>query len=250
MKYLIGDIGNTHTKISLLDDKFKILKSFHIKTKKLYKKKNIKFFFKSSLLKDVNRKILFSSVVPEVYKKIKFFLIKFKVYEIHDFNIKKILKFNVDKVKKVGSDRIANAIGSNFKYKKSSIVIDFGTATTFDIIKFPGVYCGGVITPGINLSILNLNKSTALLPKLKIQTTKKIYGKNTHEALNSGFIWGYQGLINNIIKKITLFNKSKYKVILTGGYAKLFKNYIYRKSIVDENITITGVMETYKKFLK
>ena len=108
-------------------------------------------------------------------------------------------------------------------------------------------YQGGVIAPGIKLSIQNLSNSTALLPEFKLKSDQKNYGKNTKEALNAGFIWGYEGLINNIIKKITLKDKMKYKIILTGGYANFFKNKIKSKTIVDQNITIKGISLVLKK---
>ena len=127
-------------------------------------------------------------------------------------------------------------------------LIDFGTATTFDIVK-NGTYEGGVISPGINLSILNLNKSTALLPVLNLKKIQKSYGKNTQEALNAGFLWGYEGLINNIIKRISSKSNLKFKIILTGGYAKLFKRYIKSKTIVDQNITIKGIAGIFKKMI-
>ena len=131
---------------------------------------------------------------------------------------------------------------------KNTLVIDFGTATTFDIIE-KGTYEGGVISPGVNLSISNLNKSTALLPLLNLKNAKNIYGKNTQDALNAGFIWGYQGLINNIIKKISSKRKKNYKIILTGGYAKLFRKHIKYKTLIDQNITIKGIIKAYKELL-
>ena len=85
------------------------------------------------------------------------------------------------------------------------IIIDFGTATTFDIISKNGKYNGGVIAPGVKSSIINLNKSTASLPVFELKIKAKSYGKNTKDALNAGFLWGYQGLINNIVKKIDYF---------------------------------------------
>ena len=105
------------------------------------------------------------------------------------------------------------------KYQ-NSIVIDFGTATTFDIIKIEFV---GVISPGINLSISNLNKFTALLPILNLKSAKK-YGKNTQEALNAGFIWGYQGLINNIIDKISLKRRKTLRLYLQGDMLNYLKD--------------------------
>ena len=128
------------------------------------------------------------------------------------------------------------------------MIIDFGTATTFDIVK-DGVYEGGVIAPGVKLSMKNLSQSTALLPIFNLKNKQMSYGKNTKDALNAGFIWGYEGLINNIINKITLKWKMKYSLILTGGYAIFFKNIIKKKSIVDQDITIKGVSKVYKELL-
>ena len=106
-----------------------------------------------------------------------------------------------------------------------------------------------MIAPGVKLSIKNLSHSTALLPKFDLKYKQKRYGKNTKDALNAGFIWGYDGLINNIINKITLNWKMNYKIILTGGYANLFKKVIKRKTFVDQNITIKGVSQVYREFL-
>ena len=143
MNYLVGDIGNTSTKISVLNHKFDIIKSYNLDTNILYKKKNINNFFKKFLLKNLDKKVLFSSVVPKAYTVIKKFLKEknFKLFEIKDLKIKKILKTNIKNFRQLGSDRIVNAIGS--KKNKNCIVIDFGTATTFDILK-DGIYDGGV----------------------------------------------------------------------------------------------------------
>ena len=251
MKYLIGDIGNTSTKLSIFNSKFKIVKSYHVDTVKLNNKIFLSNYFKKTIKKDISKKILFSSVVPKTYQKIKRYLKKknFICYEIKDLRIKKIIKTRVKKISQVGSDRLSNAIGSYVFYKKNSLIIDFGTATTFDVVKHPGIYDGGVIAPGIKLSIMNLSEATALLPVFKLKRMIKTYGKNTKQALNAGFLWGYQGLINNIIKKISEKSKTNYKIILTGGYASHFKKYILKKSIIDQNITIKGVMEIYKRLI-
>ena len=164
--------------------------------------------------------------------------------------MKKILKINIDNYKQLGSDRIANAIGAFNLFKDNCLVVDFGTATTFDIVVKPGVYEGGVIAPGVKLSILNLSKSTAALPKFKLESNSKIFGKNTKDALNAGFLWGYQGLISNIIKKINYKFKKKFKIILTGGYADTFSKFIYNNSTTDKHITIKGIMFIYQKLIK
>ena len=248
MKYIIGDIGNTSTKICVLNKNFVTLKSFIFETNKIYVKKYLNRLLKNFLDKNSNPKILFSSVVPSALKEIKkiFKRTKFKIIEIKDLKLKKIIKINVKNNSQLGSDRIANAIGaSRFK---NCLILDFGTATTFDIVK-EGIYEGGVIAPGVKLSMMNLSSSTALLPMFNLKSVQKSYGKNTKEALNAGFIWGHEGLINNIIKKITSKWKMKYKIILTGGYAKFFKKIIKRKTIVDQNITIKGISRVYKELV-
>ena len=247
MNYIIGDIGNTSTRICLLN-KSKILNSIIFDTKKIF----LKGFFKKIInrfnKKKLRNKILFSCVVPLALKEIKKNLKKtnYRVLEIKSLNLKKIIKINIKNFKQLGSDRIVNSIkGKEFK---NCLIIDFGTATTFDIVKNE-TYEGGVIAPGIKLSIKNLSQSTALLPMFNLKNQQKSYGKNTKEALNAGFIWGYEGLINNIIYKITNNWKMKYKIILTGGYANLFKKIIKRRTIVDQNITIKGVSKVYREFL-
>ena len=247
MYYIIGDIGNTSTRICLLN-KSKILKSIIFDTKNIFLKGYIKKIFNKFFHKRLKKEILFSSVVPLAFKRIKknFKTSSFKIYEIKKFNLSKIIKINIKNIKQLGSDRIVNSIeGKKFK---NCLIIDFGTATTFDIVK-NRVYEGGVIAPGVKLSIKNLSQSTALLPMFDLKNQQKSYGKNTKDALNAGFIWGYEGLINNIINKITKNWKMKYKIILTGGYANLFKKIIKKRTIVDQNITIKGVSEVYRKLL-
>ena len=204
--------------------------------------------FKKLSKKNIKREVLFSCVVPLALKKIKKVLKKanYKIFEIKNLNLKKIIKINIRNIKQLGSDRIVNSVEA--KRFKNCLIIDFGTATTFDIVR-NGAYEGGVIAPGVKLSIKNLSQSTALLPIFSLKNKQKSYGKNTKDALNAGFIWGYDGLINNIINKITHNWKMKYKIILTGGYANLFKKVIKRNVIVDQNITIKGVSKVYKELL-
>ena len=247
MNYIIGDIGNTSTRVCLLN-KSKILNSIIFDTKKIFLKGFFKKIINRFSKKNLKNEILFSCVVPLALKEIKKNLKKtnFRVFEIKNLNLKKMIKINIKNFKQLGSDRIVNSIkGKEFK---NCLIIDFGTATTFDIVKNK-TYEGGVIAPGIKLSIKNLSQSTALLPMFNLKNQQKSYGKNTKDALNAGFIWGYEGLINNIIKKITKNWKMKYKIILTGGYANIFKKIIKRRTIVDQNITIKGVSKVYRKFI-
>ena len=252
MNTLIGDIGNTTTKICLIEIKtFKVKQIIYFNSNNIssknFLKKNLKKIIKS---KFINKVALFSSVVPKYQLLLKKFLnkvYKIKLREIKEKKIKKIVKINIKNKKQVGSDRIANAVGVYKKYKSNCIVLDFGTATTFDVVTRNGVYNGGIIAPGVNLSIKSLASSADQIPFFSIKRQKKIIGKNTIEALRSGFYWGYSGLINNIILKIEKETKKKYKIIFTGGYADLFKTSITRSFTIDRHITIKGIIEIFKE---
>jgi type III pantothenate kinase len=252
MNALVGDIGNTITKVCLIEIKtFKIKKIIYLDSSKIfssnYLKNGLKKIIKS---KSINKIALFSSVVPKYQfflSKILYKSYKIKLREIKDTRIKKVIKINIKNRNQVGSDRIANAVGVFKKYKSNCIVLDFGTATTFDVVTRNGIYNGGIIAPGVNLSINSLTSAADQIPVFSIKKQKKVIGKNTIEALRSGFYWGYSGLINNIILKIEKETKKKYKVIFTGGYADLFKTSIIRPFIIDRNITIKGIIEIFKK---
>ena len=252
MNALVGDIGNTITKVCLIEIKtFKIKKIIYLDSSKIfssnYLKKELKKVIKS---KSINKVALFSSVVPKYqffFSKILYKSYKIKLREIKETRIKKVIKINIKNRNQVGSDRIANAVGVFKKYKSNCIVLDFGTATTFDVVTSNGIYNGGIIAPGVNLSINSLTSAADQIPVFSIKKQKKVIGKNTIEALRSGFYWGYSGLINNIILKIEKETKKKYKVIFTGGYADLFKTSIIRPFIIDRNITIKGIIEIFKK---
>ena len=252
MNALIGDIGNTITKICLIEiNTSKIKKQIYFDSSRIssnnFLKNNLKKIIKN---KKVDKFALFSSVVPKYQLILKKFLnkcYKIKLKEIKEKSIKKIVKINIKNKNQVGSDRIANAVGVYKKYKSDCIVLDFGTATTFDVVTKNGIYNGGIIAPGVNLSIKSLTSSADQIPIFSLKKQKKIIGKNTIEALHSGFYWGYSGLINNIILKIEEETKKKYKIIFTGGFANLFKASIIRSFTVDKNITIKGIIEIFKE---
>tara|TARA_E500000331_G_scaffold130627_1_gene127870 strand:+ start:4063 stop:4839 length:777 start_codon:yes stop_codon:yes gene_type:complete len=251
MNTLIGDIGNTTTKICLINNRSCVFKKvIYFNSINILSNVFLKNKLKKILKKDkINKFALFSSVVPKYQDKVKNFLkknYKIKLIEIKEKKINKIIKLNIKNKKQVGSDRIANAAGVYKKYKSNCIVLDFGTATTFDVVTNKGVYNGGIIAPGVNLSIKSLSNSADQIPIFSIKKQKKIIGKDTLEALRSGFYWGYIGLINNIILKIEKETKKKYKIIFTGGYANLFKSSIIREYTIDTNITLKGIVEIFK----
>ena len=241
--YLIGDIGNTEIKICLFDKNYKVVKKLILKTNLIsnkYLALKLNFLKKYSLKINI---ILFSSVVPLVYSVIKKFLkkkLKLKCIELKQVNLNKLVKITVNK-KQVGSDRISNAIGIIDK-KSNYIILDFGTATTFDVI-IKDMYLGGVIAPGVNLSLKTLTSKASLIPPVKISKISKIIGTNTSSAVKSGFYWGYAGLIDNVIKLIIKQTNKRFKIILTGGLANLFKNTIKGKIEVKKDLTLNGLLK-------
>ena len=244
--YVIGDIGNTETKICVYSSQKKTIKKIILKSNLIsnnYLKKKLFFILKK---KNGIKKIIFSSVVPKKFKLIKAFLLKnlkLKSFEIKNLNIKKLIKISVNK-KQIGSDRLCNAIGVNDN-KNNYIIVDFGTATTFDVV-IKNKYLGGIIAPGVSLSLNTLVSKATLIPSLKLKKVKNILGKTTVSAVRSGFYWGYIGLVENIIDKISKHTNKKYKLILTGGYSHLFIKSIKQRAIIDKDITIKGLLKVIK----
>ncbi len=240
---ILGDIGNTETKICLVNNN-KIIKKIIVSSRgkkvEILNKHFKKFQF--SRLK----KILFCSVVPSTFKELKSYFAKktkIKCFELKELNLRSILKIDVN-YNQVGSDRLANAISLSSK-NKNFIILDFGTATTFDVL-IGNNYKGGIISPGIKLSLNTLSDKASLIPKINLKKMSKVIGKDTKSAVRSGFFWGYAGLIDNIINLINKETKKSFKIIITGGFSKLFKNSIKTKAKQDFDITINGLIRASK----
>ena len=243
---ILGDIGNSETKVFLVNNNNKILKYIVFPSKKLTNKiLNAKF---KSLINDFSKikKVLFCSVVPSSFNFIKkFFLrnIKKKCYEVKDLNLKSLIKIKVN-YKQVGSDRITNAISLTNK-KDNFIILDFGTATTFDVVT-KDTYKGGIIAPGIKISLNTLSDKATLIPKINLKKINKVIGVDTNSAVRSGFFWGYAGLIDNIVDLIKKETGKSFKLVITGGFSKLYKSSIKTKVIHNKEITIKGLIKISK----
>ena len=244
--YILGDIGNTETKIFLVSTNNKIIKKLSLSTTDInYTRLNKLFINFVTDYKKV-KKILFCSVVPKSLSIIKKFLskkVKTKCFEVKNLNLKSLIKIKVD-YKQVGSDRITNAI-SLMNNKNNYIILDFGTATTFDVI-IKNTYYGGIIAPGVRLSLKTLSDKATLIPKIDLKKMNKVIGNNTITAVRSGFFWGYAGLIDNIINLIKKEARKSFEVILTGGFSNLFKNSIKTKASQNQDITINGLIKISK----
>ena len=244
--FIFGDIGNSETKVFLVSSNNRIINNINFPSNKINKKTlNSKF---KILVKDFKkvRKILFCSVVPKSFSLIKKFLskkTKIRCYEVKDLNLKSLINIKVN-YKQVGSDRLTNAI-SLIDNKNNFIILDFGTATTFDVL-INKTYRGGVIAPGIKLSLNTLSDKATLIPKVNLKKIKKVVGVDTISAVRSGFFWGYAGLIDNIVNLIKKETNKSFKLVITGGFSDLFKESIKTKLIKDKEITIKGLIKISK----
>jgi len=153
----------------------------------------------------------------------------------------------VDRPEEVGADRLVNAVSGNASHKPPLLIIDFGTATTFDVVDANGDYCGGAIAPGINLSLHALHMAAAKLPRVGVAKPRKVIGTNTVEAIKSGTFWGYAGLIEGLIERIRTEFGAPMTVIATGGLAPLFAGAIPAIEHIDAELTLRGLQIIYEK---
>jgi type III pantothenate kinase len=152
------------------------------------------------------------------------------------------LGINVDRPTAVGADRLVNAVAAHDRYKGALVVVDFGTATTFDVVAASGDYEGGVIAPGVNLSVEALHQAAAMLPRVAVQRTATVIGKDTVPAMQSGIYWGYVALIEGVVARIKSEYGQPMTVLATGGLASLFTKQIDAIQHYDPDLTIYGLV--------
>jgi len=157
------------------------------------------------------------------------------------------IQVRIDKPSEAGADRLVNAIGAYVAYGGDLIIIDSGTATTFDVIAADGGFEGGVIAPGINLSMEALHNAAAKLPRVAIQKPKRVVGADTVGAMQSGVFWGYIGLIEGLVARIKAERGGKLTVIATGGVASLFHGATKTIDHFDHDLTIRGMLEIWRR---
>ena len=194
--------------------------------------------------KDLNQAII-ATVVPAALFDLRSMCRKYLNCDpqvVGDANVKLGLNVKVDRPDAVGADRLINAVAAHDRYKGPLIVVDFGTATTFDIVNDKGDYEGGVIAPGVNLSAEALHQAAAMLPRVAIARTEKVIGKDTVPAMQSGIYWGYVSLIEGLVTRIKAEYAKPMKVIATGGLANLFHKQIAVIDQVDPDLTIRGLI--------
>lgn len=166
---------------------------------------------------------------------------------IRDPNVDLGIKILVERPEQVGADRLVSAVGAHLGHPGDLIVIDFGTGTTFDIIDSDGNFCGGIIAPGINLSVEALYMAGALLPRVNIEKPEKVIGGATVPAMQSGIFWGYVSMIEGMIPRIIAEYGKPMKVVATGGLAALFIDETDVIQAVEPDLTLLGLVEINRR---
>jgi type III pantothenate kinase len=239
---LLFDIGNTHTHVGLANGK-RVLRRVNIPTASWSGKAATQ-----ALKKFVGRSRLegaaLCSVVPARTPQVKAAFAALSSGDCIELTHKTDSGVEIDypRPTTIGPDRLANAVAAKSKYGSPSVVVDFGTAVTFDVVNRQGAYAGGVIAPGISAMTDYLHEKTALLPRIELRDTTAVIGKNTEQAMQIGAVHGYRGLIREIISEIKRELKSrKLPVVATGGCARLIAKGMPEITAVDPLLTLEGL---------
>ena len=245
------DIGNTETTVGIGSkdnwDSYRFTTRDTNTPDELLALFNSTFQIKSEVKKDIEGAII-CSVVPQATNSFSEAIRKYLNLEpvIVGPGIKTGLKVNIDNPKELGPDRIANSVAGYLITKTDTVVIDLGTATTFDVVSKNKEYLGGSIAPGIKISLDALTLKTASLKSVELDTPNKVIGKNTYEAIQSGLIMGHASMIDSMVEKIILEIDIEPKIILTGGLSKVVQPILNVNVEYIENLTLVGLEEIYK----
>lgn len=251
---LVLDIGNTNTVLGVFDqevlqyewriqtDRHKTEDEFGMLIKSLFEYKGLTF-------SQING-IIISSVVPPIMQALEnmceaYFELTPLVVGKEEVN--SFLEISYPQPKEIGADRIVNAVGAISLYDTPLIIIDFGTATTFCYVDENQTYQGGIIAPGVNVSMDALYSKASKLPKIEIEQPENIVGKSTVEAMQSGVYYGYVGQVDGIVKRIQSMKMKKPTVIATGGLAPLIARGSATIDYVETHLTLKGLYIIYEK---
>src|ERR1700730_15957699 len=232
-RFLLVNLNNTSTKLGLADEK-KLLAKKVISTRSLSGPTGKRAIGHWKFVH-----VLVGSVVP---KKTTVFRSLFRT-RMKEVTPDLDLGFGIDfsAPPGIGADRLANAAGVTPRYGSPAIVVDFGTAVTFDIISANGVYEGGIIAPGLGVMTDYMYQRTALLPKIHLEEPVSVIGKTTRDAMLAGAVYGYRGLVRQIVTEIVAKLEGKVRIIATGSYANLIAAKLPELQIVDLDLTLEGL---------
>lgn len=238
---LLFDIGNTHTHAGLADNR-RVVKQTNIPTREWFggdAPALVKRFAGRNKIEGV----ALCSVVPRATPLARKFAAQ-PGASFFELTSKTVRGIGIDypKPKTIGPDRLANAVAARKCFGAPVVVVDFGTAVTFDVVDSKGNYSGGIIAPGLAAMTDYLHEKTALLPKIKIREVKTTIGKSTEQAMLIGAVHGYRGLVRELVAELKRELKTKrLPVVATGGYAKLIASKLPEISAVEPDLTLEGL---------
>ena len=254
---LVIDVGNTNTVIGIYDGS-DLVKDWRVRTERNATEDEINvlavnLFAGSGINPRDVRKTIISCVVPSMAAILDSFCRKYLGHAPYWVNAESAAGMPIlyDNPAEVGADRIVNAVAAFHKYKTSLIVVDFGTATTFDSISANGEYLGGAISPGIMIASEALFRKASRLPRVEIFVPpEKVICKDTANSIKAGIIYGYAGLVDGIVKRMKIEMATNPSVIATGGLAELMANVCETIDAVDPFLTLEGLRIVYEKSCK
>jgi len=239
---LLFDIGNTHTHLGLADER-RVLKQTDISTPTWFGGGAAALVKKFAGKNKIKGAIL-CSVVPRATPLVKKYVrtaLKINALELNPATIRGV-GIDYPKPDSIGPDRLANAVAARARFGAPVVVVDFGTAVTFDVVDAGGNYAGGIIAPGLAAMTNYLHEKTALLPKIQIREIKSAIGKSTEQAMLVGAVHGYRGLVRELIGELKReLRVKKMPVVATGGYAKLIAAKLPEISAVEPDLTLEGL---------
>ena len=242
LRLLLLDIGNTHTHLGLSDGG-RVLTQVNIPTASWFDEAaaaSVRAFIGSTQMNGA----CLCSVVPKATARVQRFLkstFDFTAVALTPATVRGI-GIDYPRPETIGPDRLANAVAVRAKFGAPSLVVDFGTAVTFDVVDGKGNYIGGIIAPGLAAMTDYLHEKTALLPKITIREVKQIVGKNTEQAMLIGAVHGYRGLVRELIGELKReLNAPRLPVVATGGYAKLMATKLPEITAVEPTLTLEGL---------
>lgn len=251
---LVIDVGNTNTVFALYEGE-SLKQSWRCETNPLRTgDEYAAWLFQAFQIEGFNFKnvndVIVSSVVPDTNFNLKnlgqrYFNVD--VIFVGVENVKTLIDISIDHPHQAGADLLVNAIGCSKHHSTDAIIVDFGTATTLSVITKSGGYGGGIIAPGINLSLGALTQAAAKLPKIDIQKPPQVRGTNTVHAMQSGIFWGYVSMVEGLISRLQLENGDHLKVVVTGGLGKILGTQINNIDVIDDDLTLKGLLEIYNK---
>lgn len=247
------DVGNTHTVFALCENQVHgvwRMATDGQRTEDEYAAQLLLLMQQAGL--DVNKisGAILSSVVPDTIFPLRQLCAKYFACEalvVGKDPLKLDMTVKIDNPAELGADRLVNAVAAWHDYREPLIVIDLGTATTFDVVNARGEYIGGAIAPGVNVSLGALQKAAAKLHGVVIRQPERVIGTCTTSAMQSGIYYGYMGLIEGIVQGIKQEYGAPMKVIATGGLAELFARESRLIDAVDGNLTMRGLQLIYEQ---